>query len=178
MTALPPVGTEIPCSVLAVDTPLAIGDKLVSVDFRGGWRHRVDVAPEDPENSVRLRLVGFGAAADFRGPDDAEARGGVVIEQGGADLDPGSVLRLTQEMPPAYECTLVMGACVVTIHQPGSEPLVLSNKGSFTLVTQLTQYPPRGDMFQLRKPVDFVDPAAPDTVVATIGRFPVEVGGV
>ncbi|KUN41364.1 hypothetical protein AQJ27_39600 [Streptomyces olivochromogenes] len=65
----------------------------------------------------------------------------------------------------------------MTIDQPGSEPLVLSTKDTFTLISQLTQYPPRGDLSQLQKPVDFVELDKPDTVVATIQKFPVKSGG-
>src|SRR5438094_10317009 len=47
-TGLPPIGAEIPCSCLAINTPLRIRTALVSVDFRGGIRVRVDVHPDDP----------------------------------------------------------------------------------------------------------------------------------
>ncbi|MYV97881.1 hypothetical protein [Streptomyces sp. SID3343] len=49
-----PIGAEIPCSSLAVNTTLQIGTNTVSVDFRGGLKHRVDVNPDDPTNSVRM----------------------------------------------------------------------------------------------------------------------------
>ncbi|MEU1519435.1 hypothetical protein ABZ490_46200 [Streptomyces sp. NPDC005811] len=177
MPGLPPIGAEIPCSALAINTPLQIRNKLVSVDFRGGWKHRVDVNPDDPINSVRLRLVGLRLTAELLYDDEGAQGGSITIEQSDVDFDPASVLRLTQQFPPKYECTLVMSPCTMTIDPPDGEPLVLSTKDTFTLISQLTQYPPRGDLFQLQKPVDFVDPDKPDTVVATIQKFPVKSGG-
>lgn len=49
--------------------------------------------------------------------------------------------------------------------------------GPTTLVGQLTQFPPKGDLYQLQSPVDLIDVENPDTVVATIQKFPVKVGG-
>ncbi|MGW2683609.1 hypothetical protein ACWC6I_10705 [Streptomyces sp. NPDC001414] len=111
-------------------------------------------------------------------PQDGEAEGGTItIEQNDVDVDADSLLKLTQQFPPRYECILVMDPCTMTIDQPGKEPMVLVSQGKFQLVGQLTQYPPRGDLFQLRNPVDFVRPDKPDTVVATLQKFPVKVGG-
>jgi hypothetical protein len=177
MPALPPIGAEIPCSLLAINTPLQVRNKLASVDFRGGWKHRVDVNPNDPMNSVRLRLVGFRTSAEFPALDGGAEGGTITIEQSDVDVDSASLLRLTQQFPPKYECSLVLSPCTMVIEQPGSEPLVLITKNRFTLIGQLTQYPPRGDLFQLQTPVEFVDRENPDTVVATIEKFPVKVGG-
>lgn len=51
------------------------------------------------------------------------------------------------------------------------------SKGKFVLVAQLTQYPPRGDLFQLENPVDFIEVDKPDVVVGQLQKFPVKVGG-
>lgn len=59
----------------------------------------------------------------------------------------------------------------------GSEPLVLTTKDPVVLIGQLTQFPPRGDLYQLQKPVELVDPEDPAKVLAVIEKFPVEVGG-
>ncbi|MFD8006516.1 hypothetical protein [Streptomyces mirabilis] len=147
------------------------------MDFRGGWKHRVDVNPNDPINSVRLRLIGFRMSAEFAALDGEDDRGTLTLEQSDIDVDPASLLKMTQRFPPKYECSLVMSPCTMTIEQPGGESLVLSSKDAFTLIGQLTQYPPKGDLFQLQKPVDFVDPDKPDTVIATIEKFPVKAGG-
>ncbi|MFD3590035.1 hypothetical protein [Streptomyces sp. NPDC058683] len=178
MPHLPPLGAEIPCTSLAINTPLQIRNKLVSVDFRGGWKHRVDVNPNDPINSVRLRLVGFRTSAELPALDDRGAEGGsITIEQSDIDVEPASLLKVTQQYPPKYECSLVLSPCTMVIQQPGSEPLILTTKNQFTLIGQLTQYPPRGDLFQLQQPVDFVGMEDPDTVVATIQMSRDPVGG-
>ncbi|MDH6134042.1 hypothetical protein P3T37_003441 [Kitasatospora sp. MAA4] len=57
------------------------------------------------------------------------------------------------------------------------EPLILTTKDPAMLIGQLTQFPPKGDLYQLQNPVDLVDLENPDTVVATITKFPVKVGG-
>lgn len=177
MPALPPIGAEIPCSSLAVNTPMQIGTRLVSADFRGGFKHRVDVNPDDPINSVRMRLVGLKYTAELPAADGEAAGGTVTIEQNDVDVDPKSLLRLTQQSPPQYECLLDLGTCTLTIEGPDEEPLVLTPKGEVTLVGKLTQYPPRGDLFQLKNPVDFVDPAKPDDVAVVLQKFPAKAGG-
>ncbi|MET8742083.1 hypothetical protein [Streptomyces sp. NPDC004728] len=59
----------------------------------------------------------------------------------------------------------------------GSEPLVLTTKDPMVLIGQLTQFLPRGDLYQLQNPVELVDPEDPAKVLAVIEKFPVEVGG-
>ncbi|WP_432029647.1 hypothetical protein [Streptomyces sp. 1222.5] len=146
------------------------------MDFRGGWKHRADVDPGDPHTGVRLRLVGFRMSAQLL---DGEGEGGTItFEQADIDVDAASLLKQTQQFPPRYQCRLVMDPCTMTIDQPGSEPLVLMSKGKFVLVAQLTQYPPpRGDLFQLENPVDFIEVDKPDVVVGQLQKFPVKVGG-
>jgi hypothetical protein len=59
----------------------------------------------------------------------------------------------------------------------GDEPLVLTTKNPAKLTGTLTQYPPRGDLYQLQNPVDLIDLENPDIVVATIQKLPVKIGG-
>ena len=139
-TGLPPIGSEIPMSMLALNVPITIHHRLMTVDFRGGIKTRTEVNPHDPINGVRLRVVGF---------------------------------RVTAELPERDGGT-------ITIDQPDdarSEPLVLTTKDPALLIGKLTQFPPRGDLYQLQNPVDLVLPDDPDTTIATIQRFPVKVGG-
>ncbi|MFI9010104.1 twin-arginine translocation signal domain-containing protein [Actinosynnema sp. NPDC053489] len=187
---LPPVGAEIPCSCLAVNTPLRIRTSLVTVDFRGGIKVRVETNPDDPENSVRLRVVGHRVSAELPGGDSADTSAGTItIEQNDVDVTPESVLRLTQKYPPRYEQVMVL-RFTMTIDQPDEvlrragvrspkayEPLVLETKNPAVLVGTVTQFPPRGDVYRLQNPVDLVLPDDPDTVIATIEEFPVKVGG-
>ncbi|MFJ8623435.1 hypothetical protein ACIRD3_11395 [Kitasatospora sp. NPDC093550] len=177
MTGLPPIGAEIPCSSLAVDTPLRLGTQAMSVDFRGGLKHRVDVNPDDPINSVRMRLVGLRYSAEI--PSDNGSGGGTLtLEQNDVDVDPKGLLKLTQRFPPTYEYRIVMSPFVLTVDRPGDgEPQVLIPKGEVALVGRLTQFPPRGDLFQLEKPAELVHPDKPGDIVAVIEKFPAKVGG-
>ncbi|MFG3224125.1 hypothetical protein ACGF07_04980 [Kitasatospora sp. NPDC048194] len=167
---LPPIGAEVPSSMLAIDTPMRIGNQLVRVDFRGGIKQRVDVNPDDPINSVRLRTVGFRVSAEL--PDG----GTITFEQNDVDADAQSTLRLTQRFPPRYEERDVI-PFAVTIDQPGQEPVTLMSKEPMVLIGQLTQYPARGDLYRLEKPVDLVSPENPDNVVAVLEKFPAKRGG-
>lgn len=174
-SGLPPIGAEIPCSMLAVNTPLRIRGEFMTVDFRGGIKHRVEVNPDDPQYSVRLRTIGFRMSAEL--PDD----GTLTLEQNDIDVYAKSVLRLTQKFPPRYQLSLELGF-TMTIDQPDDlgrihEPLVLTTKDPAQLVGQLTQFPPRGDLYRLQNPVDLILPDEPDSTIATIQRFPVRVGG-
>ncbi|MFJ2589841.1 hypothetical protein [Streptomyces sp. NPDC087538] len=176
MPVLPPIGAEIPCSRLAINTPLRIKDALVSVDFRGGIKHRIEVNPDDPMNSVRVRTVGHRVTAEL--PGEGEASGGTItIEQNDIDIDSPSTLRVTQQFPPKYEFREVT-TFTMAIERPGDgEALVLTTKEPMVLLGQLTQFPPRGDLYKLEKPVELVDLEDPTTVLAVIEKFPVKVGG-
>ncbi|WP_051813820.1 hypothetical protein [Streptomyces sp. NRRL S-340] len=156
--------------MLAIDTPFQIGTRRVSLDFRGGIRQRVDVDPSDPVNSVRLRNVGFRVTAEL--PDG----GTVTFEQSDVDTDAQSTLRVTQQFPPRFEERDVI-PFTATIEEPDSEPLVLVSREPMVLHATLTQYPARGDLYQLEKPVDLVDPEHPDQVVAVLHGFPSKRGG-
>jgi hypothetical protein len=186
---LPWIGAEIPCSCLAVNTPLQIRTSLFSVDFRGGIKVRVDVNPDDPVNSVRLRVVGHKVSAELPGPQGASG-GSVTIEQNDVNVDPKSLLRIVQSYPPRFEQIMVLNFTMV-IEQPQAmlatagirsskayEPLILTTKDPAKLIGSLTQFPPRGDLYQLQNPVDLIDLENPDNVVATIQKFPVKVGGI
>lgn len=183
---LPPIGAEIPCSCLAINTPLRLRTGLVSVDFKGGIKVRVETNPDDPINSVRLRVVGHRVSAELPG----RAGGTITIEQKDVDLKPASLLRLVKGFPPRFEQLMVLNF-TMTIDQPEEmlrglgirsskayEPLVLTTKDPAKLIGSLTQFPPKGDLYKLQNPVDLVLPddtrAEP---LATIERFPVKVGG-
>ncbi|WP_205215191.1 hypothetical protein [Amycolatopsis albispora] len=171
---LPPIGAEIPCSTLALNTPLRLRDTLVSVDFKGGIKFRVEFNPEDPYNSVRLRVIGFRAAAEL-----PETEGGTVtLDQEDVDVDAKSLLTLKNRFPPRYEQTTVLNfTMTVDTGARTHEPLVLTTKEPAQLIGRLTQFPPRGDLYRLQNPVDLVLPDNPDTTIATIERFPVKIGG-
>lgn len=174
-SGLPPIGAEIPMSMLARHVPVVVQGHRLRLDFRGGIKVRVEVNPDDPINSVRLRVIGFRMTAD--GPD--RAGGTITIEQNDVDVAAQSMLRLTQRFPPRYEQIMVL-SFTMTIDQPETrfdEPLVLTTKDPAKLIGSLSQFPPKGDLYQLQNPVDLVLPDNPDTTIATIEKFPVNVGG-
>lgn len=177
MPLLPPIGAEIPCSMLAINSPLKIRDSLVTVDFRGGIKHRVDVNPNDPINSVRMRTVGFKISAELPSAN-GDGAGTITIEQNDVDVDPQSLLRIAQSFPPKYESTMILPFTMV-IEQPGNGdgPLILTTKDPAKLIGHLTQYPPKGDLYQLQSPVELVDLENPDITVATLQKLPVKIGG-
>ena len=167
---LPPIGAEVPSSMLAINTPLRIRTSLVTVDFRGGIKQRVDVNPDDPYTSVRLRTIGFKVSAEL--PDG----GSITFEQSDVDVDAQSRLTVTQQFPPKFQERDVI-PFTATIDMPGQEPLVLEGKEPMVLNATLTQYPAKGDQYQLERPVDLVSPDNPDTVVGTLEKFPAKRGG-
>ncbi|MFE9356443.1 hypothetical protein ACFYPB_20230 [Streptomyces olivaceoviridis] len=87
------------------------------------------------------------------------------------------MLTQTQQFPPRYEHRLDLSICTLTIERPGNDPLVLTPKGEAALIGRLAQFPPRGDLYQLKAPVEFVDPAKPDDIAAVLQKFPAKVGG-
>nr|WP_198152015.1 hypothetical protein [Kibdelosporangium sp. MJ126-NF4]CEL22866.1 hypothetical protein [Kibdelosporangium sp. MJ126-NF4]CTQ90006.1 hypothetical protein [Kibdelosporangium sp. MJ126-NF4] len=180
---LPAIGTEISMSGLAMNTSVQIRTALVSLDFRGGLKVRVIKNPQDPENSVRLKVIGFRMSAELPDTGDRASRQGggtVTLEQNDVDANPKSLLKLTQKSPPLYEQTLVLDF-TMTIDQPDDrnarrpEPLVLTSKSPMVLVgTNLIQFPPKGKIHKLKNPVDLILPEDPDTTLATIEKFPVK----
>ncbi|WP_310969341.1 MULTISPECIES: hypothetical protein [unclassified Amycolatopsis] len=176
---LPPIGAELPMGWLSVNTPLEIGIRRFSVDFRGGIKVRVEANPADPGSSVRLRVIGLKVVGVLPAGDGSRQDGGTItLEQDDVDADAPSVLRLIQRNPPRYEQILRL-TFTMTIDQPDSrrEPLVLVTKAPAELVGELTQFPPAGDLHQLRNPVDLVQPDDPDSTIATIREFPVLLDG-
>ncbi|MFI8887004.1 hypothetical protein [Streptomyces sp. NPDC053813] len=169
---LPPIDAEIPCSSLAINTPMTVSGVPVSVDFRGGRKYRVETNPGD-ESSVRMRIVGHKM---YTGEPSAEKHD-FYFEQNDVDVDSPSILRMTQRFPPRYEFREVT-SFTMTIDRPeDDEPIVLTTKDPMVLIGQLTQFPPRGDLFQLEKPVELVTEDDPTKVVAVIEKFPVKIGG-
>lgn len=180
----PPVGAEIPCSCLALNTPLTVQAATVTVDFRGEIRIRVSASnPLDPW-SLRLTVIGHRVHAH----DDN--LGEITIEQADTEVTPDSLLRMVSQYPPRWEQTMFLDF-TLTIENPPeetmrralgvtpkqSEPLVLTTKNPGMLVGQLSHFPPRGELYQLQNPIDLVLPDNPDETVASIDKFPVKVGG-
>ncbi len=169
-TDLPPVGAEIPSSMLATGSTFEYHDKTLTLDLRGGLQQRVMENPEDPVNSVRLRTVGLRLHAPI------EDGGAITFEQNDVDTTVPSTLRLTQTSPARYEEKDLFDFSV-TIELPDQqEPVVLHTKSPMVLTAELARYPADGEMFRLEEPVEFVDPSDPDTVAARLTAFPCQRG--
>jgi hypothetical protein len=180
----PPVGAEIPCSCLALNTPLTVQAATLTVDFRGEIRIRVSASnPLDPW-SLRLKVIGH----RVRAQDDT--LGEITIEQADTEVTPDSLLTMVSQYPPRWEQTMFLDF-TLTIERPPeetmrralgvqprqSEPLVLTTKNPGKLVGQLSEFPPRGELYRLQNPIDLVLPDNPDETIASIDKFPVKVGG-
>lgn len=168
---MPPIGAEVPSSMLAIDSQIRIGADVYTVDFRGGIRQRVDVNTDNPLGSVRLRTVGFRVSGEL--PDG----GTITLEQSDVDVAAESMLTQTQQFPARYEERDVIPV-VATIERPGQDTMVLQGAQPMVLRnTALTQFPARGDAYTLEAPLALTDPAAPDTVVGTLQTFSAQRGG-
>ncbi|MFF9089871.1 hypothetical protein ACF1BE_26305 [Streptomyces sp. NPDC014991] len=176
MSLLPPIGEEIPCNMLAIDTPLKIRTSSITTDFRGGIKHRVVDNPDDPANSVRMMTVRFKISAELPDPNGDGGGGSITIEQNDVDVEPKSLLRVTQDSPPKFEHIMVLDF-TMTIDGGDGRPLILATEDPATLIGELTQYPPKGDLYQLQNPVDLIDVEDPDTAVATLHKLPVKING-
>ena len=94
----------------------------------------------------------------------------------------------TSQFPPAWEHEVPFGFTMTIENPPQSlgteaateqanEPLVLTTKEPGKLIGKLSTFPPKGEIYQLQNPIDLVLPDQPDTVIASIEKFPVQVGG-
>lgn len=161
----PPIGAEIPSSMLALDSQVRIGGDVFSVDFRGGISQRAEVNPDDPFDSVRLRTVGFRVTAELPGGE-----GTITLEQSDVDVDAASRLTQAQQFPARYEERDVIHF-TATIDSPGSDPVVLEGAKPLVLTAALSRFPSSGDVYTLEAPVNLVDSADPNTVTGTLQTF-------
>ncbi|WP_326611994.1 hypothetical protein OIE62_16940 [Streptomyces scopuliridis] len=168
---LPPIGAEVPSSMLAINSLFEYRGTAYSVDFRGGIKQRVDVNPDDPINSVRLRTVGFRVSAEIPGG------GSITLEQNDVDVDPKSILRITSHFPPKFDEHDVIPVSA-TVELPGKDPVVLNGIEPLRLsATGLSQYPARGDRYLLDRVLDFATLDRPGTPVARLVTFDSKRGG-
>lgn len=184
---LPPVGAQ-GTEPLAGDFDFTLNGRQCHAHAAGSVNEYVtaqdDAATTDTVAEGGLKLRGTetcGSGSRTR----AASGGSITIEQNDVDVDPKSLLRITQSFPPKFEQIMVLSFTMVIENPETSndharahhEPLILTTKDPAQLVGSLTQFPPRGDLYQLQNPVDLIDLENPDTVVATIQKFPVKVGG-
>ncbi|WP_437774740.1 hypothetical protein [Sorangium sp. So ce1097] len=169
---LPSIGYEIPCSSYAVNVPFRV-DVLgtVTLDFKGGWKVRVESRSTEGLGSVKLKVIGNEWSAD------SPVLGRVTITQANVDTTPLSLLEVTSDQPPKFRNIMLLDH-TVTIERPpgGGTPLVLSNTKTARLINDnLTMYPPQGAVYQLQEPIDLAPVGTPNHVVAQILQFPLTV---
>lgn len=169
---LPPIGLEIPCSCYAVNVPLQVNVLgLVTLDFKGGIRVRVEANLGGGLGGVKLKVIGHEVSAD------SPVLGKVTISQADIDVTPLSLLEVIGNMPPKFRQTMFLDF-TVTVEKPpgGGPPMQLSNTKTATLINDnLTVFPPQGSVYQLQQPVDLAPVGAPGQVVAQLLQFPVTV---
>lgn len=170
---LPDVGQEftLPLRVNAVG--VKVGDKVLTFDAKGTWKPKVEANPDSPADSVLLDNRSILLDGESVGSREKLT---IRIERHGEDK---SLLKLTQPVPPKYENKMVF-RFTVTIKsadgRSGNYPLVLRTKDPVELrSSELTQFPPSGDLYRLQNPIELVN-SDDDQVVATIEKFPVTVG--
>ncbi|WP_437626807.1 hypothetical protein [Sorangium sp. So ce1151] len=169
---LPSIGLEISCSSHALNVPLMVDVLgLVTLDFKGGWRVRVESRITEGLGGVKLKVIGIEWAAD------SPVLGRVTISQADTDATPLSVLKVIQNVGPRYSNDMFLDF-TVTIERPpgGGPPLVLANTKTATLLNdRLCVFPPQGAVYQLQQPVDLAPVGAPNQVVAQLLQFPLTV---
>ncbi|MGA4863693.1 hypothetical protein ACPB9J_13715 [Streptomyces lavendulocolor] len=161
---LPPIGAEVPVSMLALGSTFEYGGTTYSLDFQGGTKQRVEPNNDNPTTSVRLRTLGFQVMAQA---DDGSS---ITLELSGADTEAASTLTLTQQFPPIIEERDVI-SITATITRPGQEPVTLDSKDPMVLLARhLRAYPPQREIYQLQQPVELADRAG--HTAATLWHFP------
>jgi hypothetical protein len=172
MSQLPSVGEEIPCSSYAVNVPFQVNVLgLVTLDFKGGWKVRVEAIHDRGYGAVKQKFIGLEWSAD------SPVLGKVTISQADVGTTPLGLLELVTPQPPLFRDTVYVDV-TVTIEKPpgGGPPMVLANTRPMTLINNnLTAYPPQGSLYQLQQPVDLAPVDAPGQVVAQILQFPLTV---
>ncbi|HZF49129.1 MAG TPA: hypothetical protein VE093_10800 [Polyangiaceae bacterium] len=167
---LPPIGLEIPCSMYAENVPLRVDVLgIVTLDFKGGIKFRVEANLAGGLGGVKLRIIGHEVSAE------SPVLGKVTISQADIDVTPLSLLEVIKTLPPTFRNTIYHDF-TLTIERPpgGGPPLVLSNTKTAALRNDsLTVFPPQGAVYQLHEPVDLAPVGSPNQVVAQLLQFPV-----
>ncbi|HEX4962176.1 MAG TPA: hypothetical protein VF173_15175 [Thermoanaerobaculia bacterium] len=144
---------------------------IVTLDFKGGIKVRVEANLDSGLGGVRLKVIGHEVSAD------SPVLGKVTISQSDVDVTPLSLLELISNLPPTFRQTMFLDFNV-TVEKPpgGGPPLVLSNTKTATLLNdKLTVFPPQGSVYQLQQPIDLAPVGAPGQVIAQLLQFPVTV---
>ncbi|KYF65483.1 hypothetical protein BE15_24610 [Sorangium cellulosum] len=144
---------------------------IVTLDFRGGWKVRVEANRAAGVSGVKLKMIGLEWWAD------SPVLGRVTISQADTDVTPLSLLEVVSGNPDKYRNTMFLDF-TVTIERPpgGGPPLELSSTKTARLLNDnLFYYPPQGNVYQLQEPVDLAPASALSQVVATLLQLPLTV---
>ncbi|WP_166677835.1 twin-arginine translocation signal domain-containing protein [Amycolatopsis arida] len=184
----PPVGAEIPMSMLAVEVPLRVGSMSVEVDFEGEIRFRVTEADAADPWNLTLEVIAFGMAGrheDGNRVTQDHSLGQITIEQSDTEDTPDSLLKMVSQTPPRWEQTMFLDFTMTIENPPPDlpggrrshtpEPLVLSTKEPAKLIGELDNFPPKGEPYQLANPIQLVLPDNPEQTIASVDKFPVKV---
>jgi hypothetical protein len=165
---LPPIGLEIPCSMYAVNVPFRV-DVLgvITLDFKGGIRVRVENNLTTGLGGVGLRTIGWEVSAD------SPVLGKVTLSQADVDNDPLGALEVVSNLPPTFRNTFTTSfTCTVEKPPGGGPPLVLTGTKPWSITNpELNVFPPQGAVYQIQQPIDLV-PVGTNTVVAQILQMP------
>ncbi|POX42303.1 hypothetical protein C3486_06120 [Streptomyces sp. Ru73] len=165
---LPSVGTDIQALTHAADVPLQVNVLgAVTLDFKGGWWVRA-VRQLAAGRGVGLQLMAF----DLRAA--SPVLGEVTLTMPTDGKVPEGTVEVVAGTPSRYRHTLPLPV-VVTIEKPpgGGPPLELAGTVPGKLLCDgMADFPPRGNVYQLQKPVDLAPPAAPLEVVAKLMQLP------
>jgi hypothetical protein len=175
---LPAAGETFDLPIAAEGIELTINGRTITTGpLNGNATFKIGPHPDPLTPSALATPTGFKLSGQQVAPDD----GPITIEQSDIDVDAKSVLKRTQIFPPRYEQIVVLPLNVI-IDRPealGEEALVLTTKEPAMFVGQLTQFPPRGDLYLLQNPIEFAAlDDDPNTTSATIQKLPVKVGGI
>jgi hypothetical protein len=163
----PPIGLEIPCSSYAPNTSLWVsGLGVLTVDFKGGWRVRVEENISSGLGGVRLRVIGNEWSAD------SDALGRITFSQTDIDTTPLSLLEVIKDSnPPVFRNTMFLDWKITFERAPISAgPLVLANTKTAALIkNDLRNFPPQGEVYELQEPVDLARDDG--TIQATLQKY-------
>ncbi|MDC3962302.1 hypothetical protein [Polyangium jinanense] len=152
-------------TMYAVSVPLQVNVLgIVTLDFKGGIRVRVEENLSAGLGGVKLKIIGHEVSAD------SPVLGRVTLSQADIDTTPLSLLELVSALPPKFRNT-IFHDFTFTIEKPpgGGPPLVLRNTKTAALVNDnLTTFPPQGSVYHLQQPIDLAPVGAPTQVIATI----------
>ncbi|MCO6009249.1 hypothetical protein NE236_30190 [Actinoallomurus purpureus] len=175
---IPAPGTEVRLTEKATGVDLVCAGAHHTVDLTGrakvliGSTHTAKGHPVVEVKTESEDLTGSSPHLGAVTVTETVPAEGAIIEHSAAHPFPATEILALQ-----LKITLGKNPCASPTGRVAYEPLILTTRDPAKLIGTLTQFPPKGDLYQLQNPVDLIDLENPDTTVATIQKFPVKVGG-